>query len=69
VASAVDPTALDRRFAALTRELASGLFDLACLATATVLADLPDLDLGPWAGSTPSPDPEDRDEEPEPGSD
>ena len=69
MASAADPTHLDRRVAAITRDLAAGLFDLASLAAASVLADLPELDLGPWAKSALSPYPEDWEEEPEPESD
>ena len=64
VASAADPSDPDRRFAALTRDLAAGLFDLACLATATVLAELPDLDVGPWGRSGPTLEPEAGEEEP-----
>jgi transcriptional regulator with XRE-family HTH domain len=65
VASAADPSDLDLRFAALTRELAAGLFDFACVVAATVLAELPDLDLGPWGRSAPSLEPEEDREEPE----
>src|SRR4051794_17339680 len=47
VASAADPGDLDKRFAALTRELASLLLELAGVAVATILAEFPDLVLGP----------------------
>ncbi|MFL6261770.1 MAG: helix-turn-helix domain-containing protein [Thermoanaerobaculia bacterium] len=68
VASAADPGDLDRRFAALTRDLAASLFDFACLAMATILAEFPDLALGPWARSAltlEAEDFEDLEEEPE----
>jgi hypothetical protein len=43
----VIPGDLDKRFAALTRELASLLLELAGIAVATILAEFPDLVLGP----------------------
>jgi transcriptional regulator with XRE-family HTH domain len=67
VASEREPADRDRRFSAITRELASGLFDLACFAAATVLADLPDLSFGPWASPSPFMGSEDSEEEPEEG--
>jgi transcriptional regulator with XRE-family HTH domain len=62
VASALEPADRDRRYSAITRDLAAGLFDLACLAAATVLAELPDLSFGPWADPSPFTDSEDSEE-------
>ncbi len=69
VASALDPADRDRRYAAITRDLAAGLFDFACFATALVVAELPDLGFGPWMTSEAILDPKDVEEEPEPEGD
>lgn len=67
VASTTEPSDLDLQFAAITRDLSAALFDLACVITAMVIAELPpDHDLGPWARSVASSDSEEDDEEEEP---
>lgn len=54
VASSAGPLDRNPRLAALTHDLTAALFDLACVAAATLLADLPDLDVGPWAKAGPA---------------
>jgi transcriptional regulator with XRE-family HTH domain len=62
VASAADPGNPVKRIDAFTSELSAELSDIACAATALVLGERPDLDIGPWTQPAPPPRPEDREE-------
>lgn len=62
VISRANPADPDRLADAALAELTAGLLDLLTSATTAILADLPDLGIGPWRKLAAVPRPEDREE-------
>lgn len=62
VASTANPGDLDRLIEAAASQIAVGVADLTYSIAREVLADLPDLDAGPWARPAAPPQAEDREE-------